>query len=212
MFPHRRSIFAATLWTAALAFGFSTTAARAQADKAPAPPETAALRSIYTEALTHGEAFENLRALVTTAPGRLAGSASYARAVAWAEQTLGGPKLDRVYKQDLMVPHWERGAKESVTLLPPAGTKGEGVALTAVALGGSVPGDLTAEVIEVKSLQELDQLGREKIAGKIIFFNRPMDPASVNPGPAYGGAGDQRNQGPGVAAKFGAAGALTRSL
>jgi len=47
-------------------------------------------------------------------------------------------KLDRVYKQDVMVPHWERGAKESVALLPPAGVKGEAVALTAVALGGSL--------------------------------------------------------------------------
>ncbi len=160
----------------------------------------------------HGEAFENLRTLVTTASGRLAGSAAFARAVTWGEKTLGALQLDRVYKQDLMVPHWERGAKETVTLVPAAGTKDHRVALTAVALGGSVPGDISAEVIEVKSLQELDQLGREKIAGKIVFFNRPMDAASVSPGPAYGGAGDQRNRGPGVAATFGAVAALTRSL
>jgi hypothetical protein len=212
MFPHRRSIFAITLWTAAFTLDFSAGAVRAQSETASVSPEAATLRKIYTEALTHGEAFENLRALVTTAPGRLAGSPAYARAVAWGERTLGALQLDRVYKQDLMVPHWERGAKESVTLLPPAGVKGEGVALTAVALGGSVPGNLTAEVIEVKSLEALDQLGREKIAGKIIFFNRPMDPALFNPGTAYGVAGDQRNQGPGIAAKFGAVGALTRSL
>lgn len=212
MSPHRRSIFSATLLSAALALGLTSGPLFAQADASAASPEAAMLRQIYSEALVHGAAFENLRALVTTAPGRLAGSPAYNRAADWSEHTLGALKLDRVYRQDVMVPHWERGAKESVTLLPPAGGKGEGIALTAAALGGSVPGDLTAEVVEVKSLAELDQLGRAKLAGKIVFFNRPMDPASVNPGPAYGGAGDQRNQGPGIAAKFGAAGALTRSL
>ena len=45
---------------------------------------------------------------------------------------------------------------------------------------------------------------------KAFFFNRPMDPALVNG--AYGVAGDQRNRGPGLAAKFGAAGALIREL
>ena len=180
---------------------------------APVPSaEEAKLHQIFTEALSHGAAFENLRALVTLAPGRLAGSPALDRAVAWGTQTLTALKLDRVYQQDVMVPHWERGAKESVLLLPPDGAKGEAVALNAVALGGSVPGDVLAEVVEVKSLDELEKLGREKLAGKIVFFNRPMDPASVNPGPAYGGAGDQRNRGPGVAATFGAVAALSRSL
>jgi len=66
MFPHRRPIFAATLLGDRAHLGFSTTSLRAQAAKTPASPEAAALHSIYTEALEHGEAFENLRALVTT--------------------------------------------------------------------------------------------------------------------------------------------------
>ena len=195
MFSHRRSFLAATLLFASPLFAQTAT------------PEATQLRQIYSEALAHGEAFENLRALVTQAPGRLSGSPASARAVVWGEKTLTALKLDRVYKQDVMVPHWERGAKETVELVGPSPT-----ALSAVALGGSVPGDVTAEIIEVKSLQELNQLGRDKIAGKIIFFNRPMDPTSINPGPAYGGAGDQRNRGPGVAATFGAVAALSRSL
>lgn len=212
MLPHRRPIFAATLLLATLTLVSSPTGLAAQSDAPAASPEAAMLRKIYSEALVRGEAFENLRALVTEAPGRLAGSAAYTRATAWGERTLGALKLDRVYKQELTVPHWERGAKESVTLLPPAGVKGEAVALAALALGGSMAGDITAEVIEVKSLQELDQLGRDKIAGKIVFFNRPMDPAATTGGAAYGGAGDQRRLGPTTAAKFGAVGALVRSL
>jgi hypothetical protein len=46
------------------------------------------------------------------------------------------------------------------------------------ALGGSVATaktGLTAEVIEVHSIKELAELGVDKIKGKIVFFNRPMD-------------------------------------
>ncbi len=178
----------------------------------PAPTrEEATLRRIYSEALARGQAYANLRELVTTSPGRLAGSTSLERAVVWAERTLNALQLDRVVKQDVMVPHWERGPRESVRL-----TRGTTTTeLTAVALGGSAPspaGGVTAPVIEVKSLAEVEALGREKIAGKIVFFNRPMNPEHVSTGRAYGEAGDQRNRGPGLAAKFGAVGALTRSL
>lgn len=208
MSPHFRPIFAATLLLAAPFTLSLPNGLVAQTES----PEEAMLRKIYSEALVRGEAFENLRTLVTTAPGRLAGSKSLERAVAWGEQTLGALKLDRVYKQDVMVPHWERGPKESVTLLPAAGVQGEGVALTAVALGGSVPGDVTAEVVELKALDELEKLGREKIAGKIVFFNRAMNPEYVSTGRAYGEAGDARNRGPAAAAKYGPVAVLTRSL
>lgn len=174
-------------------------------------PEEDAIRRIFGEALAHGQAYENLRTLVAQSPGRLAGSKSLERAVVWAEQTLNRLGVDRVYKQDVMVPHWERGAKETVIMTSAAGA----TPLSAVALGGSVPtpgNGLVAEVTEVKSLDELATLSRDKIEGKIIFFNRPMDPTLVSTGPAYVGAGDQRNRGPGLAAKYGAAGALVRSL
>src|SRR5262249_44032597 len=156
----------------------------------PAPsPEEATLRRIYTEALARGQAFENLRALVTQSPGRLAGSKSLEHAIDWARQTLNGIGLDRVYTQDVMVPHSARGAKETVVMTSDTGAE----PLTATALGGSVatPGSgLVAEVTEVKSLDELPTLGRDKIEGKIIFFNRPMDPTFISTGSAYSTAGD----------------------
>ncbi len=193
-----------------------TSAVFAQTPPAPAESTTASdeamLRRIYTEALVNGKAFTNLQALVANYPGRLSGSKKLDGAIGWAQELLGSMGLDRVYTQDVMIPHWERGPKESVMLKPSAG---EATPLTAVALGGSEPSPeagVTAEVVEVKSLDELAQLGREKLAGKIVFFNRPMDPTVIVPGKAYGAAGDQRNRGPGEAAKFGVVGALTRSL
>lgn len=178
-----------------------------------APPDRAkeTIGNLYTESLARGQAYENLRALVTHSPGRLAGSKSLERAVGWAERTLNGLGLDRVYKQDVTVPHWERGGKEVVVMVSGSGTD----SLTALALGGSVATPRTglmAEVTEVKSLDEVVTLGRGKIEGKIVFFNRPMDPALLDPRKAYSGAGDQRTKGPALAAKYGAVGALTRSL
>ncbi|MCX6956590.1 MAG: M20/M25/M40 family metallo-hydrolase [Verrucomicrobia bacterium] len=207
---HLRSLLIATVLLVPSAF--------AQPARPPEPvltPEEKVLRAIFTEALAHGQAYDNLRLLVTDSPGRLAGSKALERAVVSTEKMLNALGLDRVYKQDVMVPHWERGPKESVTLLPPAGTKGGGIGLTAVALGGSIASPkegVTAEVIEVKSIDELATLGREKVAGKIVFFNRPMDPSFVSTGRAYGDAGDQRFRGPAAAGKYGAVAALTRSL
>jgi carboxypeptidase Q len=83
------------------------------------------------------------------------------------------------------------------------------------ALGGSVgtgPDGVTGEVVEVKSLEELKQLGERKIKGKIVFFNRPMDPARIQTFAAYGGAVDQRGSGPSEAARYGAIGAIVRSM
>ncbi|MBC7368237.1 MAG: peptidase M28 family protein, partial [Undibacterium sp.] len=117
--------------------------------------------------------------------------------------------MDRVFTQDVMVPHRERGAPESVRLIP---SSGPATALSALALGNSVAtpaGGVTAEVIEVNSLTEVEALGREKIAGKTVFFNRPVDPAIVLPGRAYGVAGDRRRPGPLTAPQFGAVAALT---
>ena len=170
------------------------------------------LRDLFSEALARGAAYENLRTLVTVYPGRLSGSKALEGAITWAEQTLQNLKLDRVYRQDVMVPHWRRGDKEAVMMLS---TSGEVAPLNALALGGSVATPktgLAAEVVEVKSLDEVVTLGDAKIRGKIVFFNRAMDPVPIRPGTAYSGAVDQRSRGPALAAKYGAAAALVRSM
>jgi hypothetical protein len=167
------------------------------------------LRAIYSAALTNGPAYEHLRELTTKYPGRLAGSKNLEGAVLWGEAVLQATGADRTELQPAMVPHWERGPKERISLVSPHDGH---TALTAVALGGSVPtpaGGLTAPVVELPSL---DALKTTDVKGKIVFFNRPMNPEYINPGLSYRDAGDQRNQGPGQAARYGAVGALVRSL
>jgi Zn-dependent M28 family amino/carboxypeptidase len=199
------------VYLAFTAFAAFSSSLLAQATATAASIEEQTLRRIFSEALARGKAFDHLSTLVGKYPGRLSGSKSLTDAVIWAEQTLNGLGLDRVYKQDVMVPHWERGARESVLMVHAGGAE----PLAALALGGSVAspaGGVVAEVVEVQSLNEVVTLGNSAIAGKVVFFNRPMDPTIIRPGDAYSAAGDQRSRGPGVAAKYGAVGALTRSL
>jgi len=185
----------------------------AQADVAAASPSTEerVVADLFATALARGEAHARLRTLVKDYPGRLAGSKALAGAVAWAERELGGLGLDRVYKQDVMVPHWERGARESLDLL----VDGAVTPLAVLAIGGSEAtpaGGVLAEVVEVKSLDEVARLGRARLEGKIVFYNRPLDPAVVNPGQAYLGAVDQRSRGASAAARQGAVAVLVRSM
>ncbi|MFK7807032.1 MAG: M20/M25/M40 family metallo-hydrolase [Saprospiraceae bacterium] len=171
------------------------------------------VRKIYDTALTEGRCYSWLEHLTTKIGGRLAGSPQAAAAVTYAEQMLDTLQLDDVRLQPCMVPHWVRGEKEQVRIVN-SNTMGS-LDLRALSLGNSIgTGEegLTAEVIEVQGLQELEELGAAKLKGKIVFFNRPMDPKQIRTFNAYGGAADQRVYGPTEAAKYGAVAALVRSL
>src|SRR5699024_2396038 len=103
--------------------------------------------------------------------------------------------LDKVWLQPVMVPKWTRGFKEYAYFEAKTGQKTE---VEILALGGSVPTPslgIKAEVVEVQDFDELEKLGREKIAGKIVFFNRPMDPTEIQTFTAYSGASNQRFSG-----------------
>lgn len=169
------------------------------------------LRKIYDEELVNGKCYDNLRYLCKQIGPRLSGSANAQKAVEWGKKLMESYGFDRVYLQEVMVPHWVRGEKEQGQIV--IGKTRIPVALAA--LGGSVAtpaNGITAEVVELHSLQELQTLGEAGIKGKIVFFNRPFDERFIEAGQAYGTAGDQRNMGPGAAAKYGAAAVIVRSL
>ncbi len=171
------------------------------------------IRTIYDKALTEGQCYQWLEHLTTQIGGRLAGSPQAAAAVEYTYQMLDTLGLDTVWLEPCMVPHWVRGDKEQVRIVN--SERYGSVDLKALALGNSVgtPKDgLMAEVVEVKSLDEVDKLGRAGIAGKIVFYNRPMDPTQIRTFNAYGGAVDQRVNGPARAARYGAVATLVRSM
>ena len=70
---------------------------------------------------------------------------------------------------------------------------------------------IRANVVEVKQIEDLAKLGKDKIKNKIVF-NRPMEADLINTFEAYGGAVDQRYNGAAEAAKYGALAVIVRSL
>lgn len=168
-------------------------------------------RKIYNEELVHGETYSNLHSLCFDIGQRLSGTASAARAVKWGVQRMQKIGLDSVYTQEVMVPHWERGPKESAYYR----VKNQKVLVQIVALGGSMAtpkSGILAEIIEIKHFEELAQLGKDKIRGKIVFYNRPFNQTFINMTEAYGDAVPQRVFGALEAAKFGAIGVIIRSM
>lgn len=169
------------------------------------------IRRIYDEALVNGKAYTDLEYLCKKIGARLSGSLGAQKAVDWSKQLMEGYGFDKVYLQEVVVPHWVRGEKEQAKII--IGKKNMEVPIAA--LGGSVAtpkGGITAPIIEVQSLAELKTLGEANIKGKIVFFNRPFDPRPIETGVSYGIAGDQRRAGPSEAAKYGAVGVIVRSL
>ena len=160
--------------------------------------------------LTDLKAFALLSELTGKVGNRLSGSPQAAKAVAWGKKTMVEIGCDNVHLEPVTVPHWLRGKTERAFLID--GKKRTPLAICA--LGGSVATPkkgLVAEVVEVHSLSEAKELGA-KAKGKIVFFNRPMDPAKVLTFEAYGGAVDQRGEGAIEAAKVGALGVIVRSM
>jgi hypothetical protein len=171
------------------------------------------IRSIFAKALTEGATYDWLHFLSTKIGGRLAGSPQAAAAVEYTRQEIARLGLDTVWLQPCVVPHWVRGEKELVRLVN--SERFGSVELRALALGNSAgtgPAGISAEVVEVFSLDELEKLGKEKVEGRIVFFNRPFDNGKISTFHAYGGAVDQRGSGPSRASKLGAIGAVVRSM
>ncbi len=169
------------------------------------------IRSIHDHSLTDSKCYAWLTHLSEHIGGRLAGSPESEAAIRYTYEEL--LKIaDTVYLQPCTVPYWSRGQKESVQIVNKAGQRQE---IGGLALGNSIStgsAGIQGNIIEVHSLEEVRQLGKSNISGKIVFFNRPMDPTKIKTFQAYGGAGDQRVNGPAVAAEYGAIAAVVRSL
>jgi carboxypeptidase Q len=164
-------------------------------------------QQIVETALKQQKGYDYLRELCEIGP-RLSGSAKSMEAINWAFDKMKSLGFDKVWLQPVMVPHWERGDVESCTILDLEKK------LSILALGGSIatpPDGITAEVIEVKSFQELETK-KEQVKGKIIFFSRALDQGLVNTMAGYGGAVDQRVNGASEASKYGAVGVVIRSI
>lgn len=170
------------------------------------------IKTIYDAALTKGISYDWLDHLSNEIGGRLSGSLNAQRAVEYTKSELEKLELDRVWLQPVMVPKWVRGNPEFAYIEP---SPGKTLSVNICALGGSVSTPvegIKANVLEVKGIEELEALPDKDVQGKIVFYNRAMDPTLINTFQAYGGCVDQRYSGALAAGKKGALGVLVRSL
>ena len=180
--------------------------------KEPYDQETAdVITQFYGDALGERESYNLLRDLSKDIGQRLSGSEGAAKAVLWSKEIMEGYGFDSVFLQEVMVPHWERGAYEECFYYE--GNKK--INLSILGAGGTVSTPfegVTAEVVEVKSLEEVEVLGREGVEGKIVFYNKAFNQRYINIGTSYGETGFQRRLGAIKAAEYGAVASVFRSL
>ena len=165
-----------------------------------------AASQILEAAQSNSRVMDILRHLTDRIGPRLSGSSGADAAVEWTAARMRADGLN-VSLQSVKVPRWIRG-EETGELLAPSRQE-----LSLTALGGSVATPrkgLTAEVIEVRSFQELAERGDE-VKGKIVYYHSTMDPA-LDPFEAYSRAVVFRARGAIEAARLGAVGSLIRSL
>jgi len=176
-----------------------------------AQSDSAFVRNIYNQALENGEAYKNLRSLCKDIGARVTGSAEAEMAVKWGEKLLKSYNFDKVYLQEIQVPHWERGTTEAAWI---TNEDGDILKLNILALGGSAGtnGSLTGDLIKVKNVEALKLLPAEKVKDKIVFLSQAFDQKHIHTFQAYGGCYPLRGDGANEASILGAKAVVIRSL
>lgn len=176
-----------------------------------AQPDSALVRSLYDAALSNGRAYADLQELCKSIGPRLSGSPQAQMAVEWGRMKMEQYGFDRVYLQEVEVPHWERGNPEAAWIkLSP----GKVIQMDILALGGSIGtnGAIEAAVVRFDHIDKLKAAKRSDVQDKIVFLDQPMDEKMINTFKAYGGCYPIRGNGASEAAKLGAKAVIIRSL
>ncbi len=131
---------------------------------------------------------------------RLSGSTQLNAAIRWAAEEMKRDGLENVHTERVMVPRWVRG-REGAQVLEPAHHE-----IAMLGLGDSIgtpPGGIQAEVLVVRSFQELEAKSAEA-KDRIVLFNIPFT--------SYDDSRPTRTNGPSRASRHGAVGVLVRSI
>jgi carboxypeptidase Q len=187
----------------------------------PSPPPYSAqtlseLKQLQEAALKSDYAYRQVAHLSNNIGPRLTGSSQAQKAVDYVAAELKAIGLE-VQLEKVIVPHWVRGEETAALVEWPGMAENTTQKIILTALGASVatPADgLTAEVVVVRDFDELQALGRDKVAGKIVLFNYHFDKqmaAQSRAGEAYGQAVKYRAEAPSAAGRLGAVAALIRS-
>lgn len=209
----RMSVVVVALWSLLIAPTIN-----AQLSRPPqySPQLVSEIKKVQQAAMESDYAYRQLAHLTENIGPRLSGSPQAQTAVEYVAAELRKLGLE-VKLEKVMVPHWVRGEETAALTDYPGMAPGTTQKIVLTALGGSVatPAQgLTAEVITVNNFDELQALGRDRVAGKIVLFNAKFDQQLADngfAGQAYGQAVAYRGGGPSAAARLGAVAALNRS-
>jgi len=175
------------------------------------------LAQVRDAALADDYAYRQVAHLSENIGPRPSGSAGAKAAVDYVADELRKLGLD-VHLEEVKVPHWVRGAESAQLVEYPGQAPDTTQKIVLCALGGSTatPAEgVVADVVAVNNFEELKALGKEKVAGKIVFYNEIFDKQKSAGGMAfiaYGEAVRYRAAGAKVAADLGAIAALVRSV
>ncbi len=167
-------------------------------------------------ALTDDYAYQQLEYLTDSIGPRTAGSPQAEAAARYVADELRKLGLD-ARLEAVPVRHLERGVDAAELVEYPGQVAGTAQKIYITALMGNSPtpqNGITADVIVVNNFNELKQLGKDNVAGKIVLFNEVYDHQKAmtgQAGPAYGEAVRYRVAGAGAASELGAVGVIVRS-
>lgn len=168
-------------------------------------------------ALGDDYAYKEVAHLADNIGPRPEGSPQAQAAVQYVGNELRQLGLD-VHLEEVNVPRWTRGTDSAELVEYPGQAQGTTQKIVLTALGGNHPtgtDGITADVVVVKSFDELKALGRDKVAGKIVLFNVPFQEQKALAGfadDAYGEAVVYRGAGAKAAGELGAVASLVRSV
>ncbi|MCA1897142.1 M28 family metallopeptidase [Shewanella putrefaciens] len=158
-------------------------------------------------ALSSSLGYDIVESLTVEVGPRLAGSPKDIIAVNWAMDKLTHLGFDRVYKEPVQVPIWERGEAKAKITFPVEQP------LVITALGGSVATPTTgiqAKIIRFDSLEALKQANPEDVKGRIAFIDQKTERHITGEG--YGKSVGGRSKGAVAAAEKGAVAIIIRSI
>ncbi|ESE40774.1 M28 family metallopeptidase [Shewanella decolorationis] len=171
------------------------------------PVKTDIPSQLQQTALASSLGYDIVESLTVEVGPRLAGSPKDIIAVNWAMNKLTSLGFDKVYKEPVQVPIWERGEAKAKIISPVEQP------LVITALGGSVATPIEgikAKIARFDSLAALQAANPEDVKGKIAFIDQKTERHITGEG--YGKSVGGRSKGAVAAAQKGAIAIVIRSI
>lgn len=173
--------------------------------------DSSTLKQISNHILTNYECYRDLEYLCKQIGNRISGSSQAAQAVEWGKKALENAGCDRVYLQEVMVPHWVRGEEKAEMI----NSKGMRIPIKILAVGNSIgtgSKGIEAPIVMFDNIDQLHRMGPQELKGKIAYFNYHFDQTNINTFDSYGPCVYYRWAAPSEASKKGAIAIVIRSV